>query len=97
MTFHERWLKNKEQEQILEWRFKNPGERILELDPFHSYGISKTTMDPGHLNVVAFNWDARTESEIHLRVNCTGSEFTRNKQGGERGVSFELQVQKNTF
>ena len=64
------------------------------MDPYQAYGVSKAKMDPSTLNIVAFNWDASIDTEIHLKVNCTGSEFTRNKQGGERGVSFELQVKK---
>ena len=66
---------------------------MLEVDQFQSAGISDISEDPCFLNVVTFNWNPNcTMTEAYIRVNCTGSEFTRKKQGGEKGACFELQA-----
>jgi hypothetical protein len=65
---------------------------MLEVDQFQSTGIFEINEDPCFLNVVTFNWNPNHITEAYIRVNCTGSEFTRKKQGGEKGASFELQA-----
>ncbi len=66
---------------------------MIEVDQFQCAGISDISEDPSFLNVVTFTWNPNnTMTEAYIRVNCTGSEFTRKKQGGEKGASFELQA-----
>ncbi len=93
--FHDRWLKYKEMDELQNWSRNNPRSRIIEVDQFQCAGISDISEDPSFLNVVTFTWNPNnTMTEAYIRVNCSGSEFTRKKQGGEKGASFELQAIK---
>jgi hypothetical protein len=95
--FQERHLIYRERDMFQEWSRKNAQEKVLEIDSQISYGIIDLGSHPDFQNVVSFRWDTSKEATVCFRVNCIGSEFTSRRNGGEKGVSFQLQVSKFHF
>ena len=88
ICFHERRLQYIESEQIAEWSFKHPGERIIDLDLPLSYGVLEPWRDGKNINCLSFKWDPTRDTGIFIKVNCISTEFTPKKHGGEKGVPF---------
>ncbi|KAA0197972.1 Transcription factor CP2 [Fasciolopsis buskii] len=81
----------KEQEHLDSWRSTHPGERMIDVDLTRSCGYADMTVDECTPNTVICLWNTE-ECTVGLRLHCIGTEFTEKKHGGEKGVSFRLQV-----
>nr|CAD7614635.1 unnamed protein product [Timema genevievae] len=93
ICFHERRLQYMEKEQMAAWQASRPGERILEVDVPLSYGLYDVSQDRHNLNTVKFLWDPTKEVGVYVKVNCISTEFTPKRHGGEKGVTFKIQVE----
>ncbi|XP_062964970.1 transcription factor CP2-like protein 1 [Cynocephalus volans] len=92
VVFHDRRLQYMEQQQLDEWRWSRPGDRILDIDVPVSVGVIEPQVLPSQLNTVEFHWDPIKRTSVFLQVHCISTEFTPRKKGGEKGVSFRLQI-----
>ncbi|THD27207.1 Transcription factor CP2 [Fasciola hepatica] len=91
VRFHDYQMELKEQEHLENWRKAHPGERMLDVDLTRSCGYEDLTVDECNPNTIICLWNAE-ECTVGLRVHCLGTEFTERKHGGEKGVSFRIQV-----
>lgn len=91
--FQERRLQYMEREQMEQWSFQHPQERILDVDIPLSYGVYDVVSYPKLLNAFEFVWDPTKETGVFVRLNCISTEFTPKKHGGEKGVPFRLVVE----
>ncbi|XP_074244791.1 transcription factor CP2-like protein 1 isoform X2 [Saimiri boliviensis] len=85
-------LKSTEQQQLAEWRWSRPGNRILDIDVPLSLGVIAPQVLPSQLNTVEFHWDPTKRTSLFLQVHCISTEFTPRKKGGEKGVPFRLLI-----
>uniref|UniRef100_G3VII5 Grh/CP2 DB domain-containing protein n=1 Tax=Sarcophilus harrisii TaxID=9305 RepID=G3VII5_SARHA len=94
LLFHDRGLQHTEQQQQLEdWRWNRPGDRILDIDLAMSVGITDPRANPTQLNTVEFLWDPAAKStSVFIQVHCNSTEFTVRQPGGEKDVAFRLQI-----
>ncbi|VDP68096.1 unnamed protein product [Echinostoma caproni] len=92
VRFHEYRMELKEQEHLDNWRSAHPGERMIDVDLTRSCGYEDLMVDECSPNTVICLWNAG-ECTVGLRFHCIGTEFTERKHGGEKGVSFRLQVE----
>uniref|UniRef100_A0A8C6ED99 Grh/CP2 DB domain-containing protein n=1 Tax=Moschus moschiferus TaxID=68415 RepID=A0A8C6ED99_MOSMO len=92
VVFHDRHLQFTEQQQLDEWRWSRPGDRILDIDIPLSVGVLEPRVLPSQLDTVEFYWDLTKKTSLFLQVHCISTEFTPRKKGGEKGVPFRLQI-----
>ncbi|XP_034043186.1 transcription factor CP2-like protein 1 [Thalassophryne amazonica] len=92
VVFHDRRLQYMEHQQLEGWRWNRPGDRILDIDVPLSVGVVEPCSQPLHLNTIEFLWDPEKNTSVFIQVNCISTEFTPRKHGGEKGVSFRIQV-----
>ncbi|KAM8854730.1 transcription factor CP2-like protein 1 isoform 2-T2 [Spinachia spinachia] len=92
VVFHDRRLQYEEHQQLEEWRWSRPGDRILDIDIPLSVGILEPRSHPLHLNTIEFLWDPFKNASVFIQVNCISTEFTPRKHGGEKGVPFRIQL-----
>ncbi|XP_071978158.1 transcription factor CP2-like protein 1 isoform X2 [Engystomops pustulosus] len=92
VLFHDRRLQYTEHQQLEGWRWSRPGDRILDLDIPLSVGILDPRVSPTQLNTVEFLWDPSKRASAFIQVHCISTEFTPRKHGGEKGVSFRIQI-----
>ncbi|XP_055254578.1 LOW QUALITY PROTEIN: transcription factor CP2-like protein 1 [Moschus berezovskii] len=92
VVFHDWHLQFTEQQQLDEWRWSRPGDRILDIDIPLSVGVLEPQVLPSQLDTVEFYWDLTKKTSLFLQVHCISTEFTPRKKGGEKGVPFRLQI-----
>ncbi|XP_078259460.1 transcription factor CP2-like protein 1 isoform X3 [Rhinoraja longicauda] len=92
VVFHDRRLQYTEHQQLENWRWNRPGDRILGLDLPLSVGILEPRTNPLQLNCVEFLWDPTKRTSVFVQVHCISTEFTPRKHGGEKGVPFIIQI-----
>ncbi|KAM9038400.1 upstream-binding protein 1 [Sarcophilus harrisii] len=92
VVFHDRRLQYTEHQQLEGWKWNRPGDRLLDLDIPMSVGVIDLRTNPGQLNAVEFLWDPAKRTSVFIQVHCISTEFTPRKHGGEKGVSFRVQV-----
>ncbi|KAK2111825.1 hypothetical protein P7K49_011571 [Saguinus oedipus] len=105
VAFHDRRLQSTEQQQLAEWRWSWPGNRILDVDVPLSLGVIAPQVLPSQLNTVEFHWDPTKRTSLFLQ-QCSGgsvgslmdekeqpcSKARLFKKGGEKGVPFRLLI-----
>ncbi|KAM8964778.1 alpha-globin transcription factor CP2-like [Sarcophilus harrisii] len=94
LLFHDRGLQYSEQQQQLEnWKWNRPGDRILDIDLAMSVGLTDPWANPTQLNTVEFQWDPAAKStSVFIQVHCNSTEFPVKQPGGEKDVAFRLQI-----
>lgn len=92
VVFHDRRLQYTEHQQLEDWKFSRPGDRLVNIDIPMSVGIIQPRQPPDRLNLVEFVWDLDKQASVYIQVHCISTEFTPKKHGGERGVPFRIQV-----
>ncbi|XP_051567063.1 transcription factor CP2-like protein 1 [Myxocyprinus asiaticus] len=92
VVFHDRRLQYTEHQQLEGWRWNRPGDRILDIDVPLSVGIMEPQAHPLQLNTIEFLWNPDKNASVFIQVNCISTEFTPRKHGGEKGVSFRIQI-----
>ncbi|XP_051824114.1 alpha-globin transcription factor CP2-like [Antechinus flavipes] len=94
LLFHDRGLQYSEQQQQLEdWGWNRPGDRILDIDLVMSVGIIDPRANPNQLNAVEFLWDPAAKStSVFIQVHCNSTEFDVKQPGVEKDVAFRLQI-----
>ncbi|CAD5112847.1 DgyrCDS2059 [Dimorphilus gyrociliatus] len=90
LTFHDKRFQHHEKELIESWQNHHPGERLLDLETSLSFGFFDVTFPS--VNSIKFLWKD-VEASIFFIIQCTSSEFSPRKQGGEKGVPFRIQVE----
>ncbi|XP_034016965.1 upstream-binding protein 1 isoform X1 [Thalassophryne amazonica] len=92
VVFHDRRLQYTEHQQLEGWKWNRPGDRLLDIDIPMSVGIVEPKTHPSQLNAAEFLWDLNKRASVFVQVHCISTEFTPRKHGGEKGVSFRIQI-----
>lgn len=82
LTFHDKRFQHHERELIESWQNHHPGERLLDLESSLSFGFFDVTFPS--VNAIKFLWKD-VEASLFFIIQCTSSEFSPRKQGGEKG------------